>query len=194
MNIQGFFQLSCGRWFTQRTCHQLGQATSSAQTALMTSELLDLDSTEVKTLGETVDLQRALCAMKVSWQEQGFPSQASTSQSSTSQSSTQGTLVMVPLATPKGDDQGQIIQQLDSGVIHRLKFHLDSEQKLILTGDLNHSTLEEHIWFASTNLRLRMTLLKQANQLLQANWYSEVRMGAAPDASPEELPHAASTQ
>lgn len=184
MNIQGFFQLSCGRWFTQRTCHQLGQATSSAQTALITSELLDLDSAEVKSLGETADLQRALCAVKVSWQEQGFQSQ----------SSNQGTLIMVPLATPNGDDQGQIIQQINSGPIQRLRFHLDAEQKLILTGNFDHSTLEEHIWFASTNLRLRMTLLKQADHLLQATWYSEVRMGAAPDPCPEELPHAASTQ
>lgn len=186
MNIQGFFQLSCGRWFTQRTCHQLGQLSSAAQTAQMVFEAVDLDDLGVKTLCESaaVNLENALCAVKISWQEQRFQPQQPK----------QGKLIMVPISTTDTDDQGQILQQMDSGEINCFNFHIDPDQKLVLKGSLNHLTLEEHIWFASPNLRLRMSLLKRANQLLRATWYSEVRMGTSPQSAPEELPHAASTK
>lgn len=186
MNIQGFLQLSCGRWFSQRTCHQLGQASSDAQTAQMIFESLDLDDPGVRALCESasVDLSQALCAVGISWQEQSFQSQPSK----------QGKLIMVPISITGSHHQGQILQRIDSGKINSFNFQIDSDQTLVLTGDFNRLTLEERVWFASPNLRLRMTLLKQANQLHQATWYSEVRMGTSPETTPEELPHAASTK
>ncbi|WP_299485136.1 phycobiliprotein lyase [Acaryochloris sp. IP29b_bin.137] len=186
MNIQGFFQLSCGRWFTQRTCHQLGQASSEAHTAQMTVEFVDLADPGVKALSKdaSIDLKYALCAVRIAWQEQDFQPQPPK----------QGQLIMVPIATTPTASQGQIFQGMDSGDINSCNFKMGADQKLVLTGDLNPLTLEEQIWFASPNLRLRMSLLKQANQLHQATWYSEVRMGTSPQSTPEERPQAASTQ
>lgn len=184
MDIQAFIQQSCGRWFTQRTCHQMGNLSSEAQSAQLWMEQLSLEDRAVLELcnAAEVDLAVAQCAAKISWKEQGFQVQPQET----------GELLLVALSnTPH---QGEILQQVGSAPLMRLNFQIDGDQKLILTGTQDQFHLEERVWFASPNLRLRISLLKQANQLYQATWYSEVRMGVLPEPAPEELPHAASTK
>ncbi|WP_299413776.1 phycobiliprotein lyase [Acaryochloris sp. IP29b_bin.148] len=169
MNIQGFIQLSCGRWFTQRTCHPLGGMTSEAQAAQLEISSLKEDELEVVNLCKTAgfDPKLALCAARLSWQSQGFSSQPQEN----------GTLLMVPMASNASEQQGQLLQQGADGAVRQLNFHIDADQRLILTGVHDQRVLEEQIWFASPNLRLRISILKQVGQLVQATWYSEVRMG-----------------
>lgn len=184
MDIQAFIQQSCGRWFTQRTCHQIGNLSSDAQSAQLCVEKLSLEDGAVLELCKAaeVDLTLAQCAAKISWQGQGFLAQPQEA----------GELLMVALSNVS--NQGEILQQVGSAPFMRLNFHIDEDQRLILTGTQDQLHLEERVWFASPNLRLRISLLKQANQLYQATWYSEVRMGVLPEPAPEELPHAASTK
>ncbi len=184
MDIQAFIQLSCGRWFTQRTCHQIGHLSSDAQSAQICVEKLSLEDRAVLDLcnAAEADLTLAQCAAKISWQGQGLQIQPQEA----------GELLMVAIS--KVPTQGEILQQVGAAPLTRLNFYIDGDQRLILTGTRNHLHLEERIWFASSNLRLRISLLKQANQLYQATWYSEVRMGALLESALEELPHAASTK
>ena len=172
MDIQAFLQLSCGQWLSQRTCHPLGQATSEAQTAQLNIEILDLDNANVAGLCKTasVDPAFALCAAKLSWKSTGFQVEKPE----------HGTLLMVPISSTQSGQQGQILQQVAQEPISQLDFKIDSEDRLILTGMQDQLLLEEQIWFASPNLRLRLSLLNQAEQLHQGTWYSEVRMGVRP--------------
>lgn len=185
MDIQAFIQLSCGHWFTQRTCHQLGHFTSEAQTAQLEINALKLNVPDVVCLCEAakIDPDLALCAARVSWQSQGFQLQ----------SSEDGMLLMVLFASDAAGQQGQLLQQESHGPISQLNFDIDSEQRLVLTGSQDQMILEERVWFASPNLRLRNSLLKQSGQLYQATWYSEVRMGGLPAPDPTEIAASAST-
>ena len=172
MDIQAFLQLSCGQWLSQRTCHPLGQATSAAQTAQLNIEALALDNADVANLCKTasVDPDFALCAAKLSWESTGFQVEKPE----------QGTLLMVPISSTHSGQQGQILQQVAQGPIYQLDFKIDPEEHLILTGMQEQLFLEEKIWFASPNLRLRLSLLNRAEQVHQGTWYSEVRMGVRP--------------
>lgn len=184
MDIQAFIQQSCGRWFTQRTCHQMGNLSSEAQSAQLWMEQLSLEDRAVLDLCNAADVDPtvAQCAAKISWKGQRFQVQPQET----------GELLLVALSnTPL---QGEILQQVGSAPLMQLNFQIDGDQRLILTGTQGQLHLEERVWFASPNLRLRISLLKQANQLYQATWYSEVRMGVLPEPAPEELPHAASTK
>lgn len=183
MDIQAFIQQSCGRWFTQRTGHQIGNLSSDAQSAQLCMEKLSLEDSTVVDLCKAADIEPNLaqCAAKISWQGQGFQVQTPEA----------GELLMV--AIPTAPHQGEMLQKVGSAPLMRLNYHIDDDQRLILTGAQDQLHLEERVWFASPNLRLRISLLKQANQLIQATWYSEVRMGVVPPAL-EELPHAASTK
>lgn len=169
MDIQAFIQLSCGHWFTQRTCHRLGCVTSEAQTAQLEIKALNAEESDVVDLCKAAgfDPSLALCAASVSWQSKGFQPQPQED----------GTLLMVPIASNSSGKEGQVWQQGADGPIRQLNFHIDLEQRLVLTEIQNQMDLEEHVWFASPNLRLRVSFLKQAGQLVQATWYSEVRMG-----------------
>ncbi|NJN38286.1 MAG: phycobiliprotein lyase [Acaryochloridaceae cyanobacterium CSU_3_4] len=71
MDIQAFLQLSCGRWLTQQTCHQLGQFTAQSQTAQLNVELLEVNDAEVVRLccDAQIDPTQVLCAAKLSWQK-----------------------------------------------------------------------------------------------------------------------------
>lgn len=184
MDIQAFIQQSCGRWFTQRTCHQIGNLSSDAQSAQLCMEKLSLEDKAVLDLCEAANTEPTLvqCAAKISWQGQGFQVQPQET----------GELLLVAISN--APNQGEMLQQVGSAPFMRLNFHIDGDQRLILTGTQDQLHLEERVWFASPNLRLRISLLKQANQLYQATWYSEVRMGVLPEPAPEELPHAASTK
>lgn len=183
MDIQAFFQSSCGRWLTQRTCHPIGEASSVAQTALLDIETLNLADEAVLSLCQQAKLDRAqpFCAAKISWHSTGFQPQPQE----------EGTLLMVVIASPDSAQRGQVLQQVASGVISQFNFQIDAEQRLILKGDQDPFVLEERVWFASPNLRLRVSLLKQAEQLQQATWYSEVRMTGISDSVSADITQAA---
>jgi len=184
MDIQAFIQQSCGKWFTQRTCHQIGHLSSDAQSAQLCMEKLSLEDKVVLELCKVAKIEPTLaqCAAKITWQGQGFQVQPQET----------GELLMIAIS--QAPDQGEILQRVGSAPFMRLNFKIDDNQRLTLTGTQDQWHLEERVWFASPNLRLRISLLKQANQLYQATWYSEVRMGVVPEPALEELPHAASTK
>jgi hypothetical protein len=179
MDIQAFLQLSCGRWLTQQTCHQLGQFTAQSQTAQLDVELLEVDDVAVVRLccDAQIDPAQALCAAKLSWQKKSplSPLQA------------EGSLVMVPFAVTPSGQQGQLLRQVDQEPIVQLSFQINHEQKLILTGMHEQRDVEERVWFASPNLRLRVSLLKQDQALCQVTWYSEVRLGGLPQPEAQAL-------
>ena len=184
MDIQAFIQSSCGRWFTQRTCHPIGDLSSVAQTALLKMDLLNLADAKVVSLcsNANIDPALALSAARISWQSTGFQPQPQE----------EGTLLMAAISSPQSARQGQILQQVSQGPIAQFNFQINADQRLILKGLQDPFVVEERVWFASPNLRLRVSLLKQAEQLQQATWYSEVRIEGIPDSVSAEISQTAS--
>ncbi|NJK41156.1 MAG: phycobiliprotein lyase [Acaryochloridaceae cyanobacterium SU_2_1] len=88
--------------------------------------------------------------------------------------------MLVSISQQQSGQQGQLLGQEPAGSIHQLEFSLDQEERLTLRQSLGSMTREDWLWFASPNLRLRLSLMTQAGQLQQATWYSEIRRSTHP--------------
>lgn len=172
INIQGFFQLSLGNWFVLRTSHSLGSLVSAPGATDLQVEPVTLTDQVVIQLCETVqvDPSQVLAATQLHWQGQGFPSQPPA----------QGSRLLVSISSQSSGQRGQLLGQTATGSIDQLEFYIDPEERLILTQKQGSMTREDWLWFASPNLRLRLSLVMQTGQLQQATWYSEIRRPSNP--------------
>jgi hypothetical protein len=57
------------------------------------------------------------------------------------------------------------------------QFAIGEDEALTLTTQHGETSSEERLWFASPNLRLRTSILKEANGFSATSFCSEIRMG-----------------
>ncbi|MGA7932163.1 MAG: phycobiliprotein lyase [Kovacikia sp.] len=169
MDIVDFFQLSSGKWFSHRTSHLLTDKRSEGGKSEVLVEMLPKTAPEVIQLCEQygIDPDWALCGSRISWN--------GTIEEKKKQS---GSTVLVPIADSEQANMGKLLRKIDSAekpVAGRYAVGSDEALTLIIEDGPFYS--EERIWFASPNLRLRTTILKQADGFSTASFSSEIRMG-----------------
>ena len=174
MDIVEFFELSSGKWMSQRSRHDLVSKQSEAGKSDLVIEMLDKADAAVVTLCEqySLDPGTALCGVRVTWN--GGAELAKEKQT--------GTTVLVPIADPTKQNEGQLLQ--GDGVAPKApvvgRYTLGNDQVLtLIIEDENTLYAEERLWFASPNLRLRTSLLKHPDGYRMASFCSEIRMGGA---------------
>lgn len=178
MTIIDFFERCVGRWFSHRTSYQLDQTDHwhrSDKTHIF-QEVLPADATDVIHLCELqhIETDLALGGLRHSWEK--------------SLTQPAGSVLWVPLAelSPSINglmrtNMGRMLRALHGSA--PIMFHYEMRTPdtlwLSLNHDLNHGQhLEERIWFAGPNLRLRTTLIASPNQTFHfSSFYSEIRMG-----------------
>ena len=170
MDIVEFFQLSSGKWFSQRSSHDLTLKQSESGKSDFQVELLPKTDPVVIKLCEQhkLDLALALCGVRVSgdgstaWDKENHP----------------GSSVLVPIADPNKPNEGKLLHAINNAetpVLGRYVVGNDDAVTLIVENETLYA--EERLWFASENLRLRTSLLKQANGFSMAAFYTEIRKG-----------------
>lgn len=178
MDIVEFFQLSSGKWFSQRTNHHLNEQQTKVGRSDVVLELLDKTDPDVIKLCEQhqINPELALCGARVTWN--GFMDGEVSKQA--------GTTVLVPIADTNQTNAGRLLRYMDSrGRISAAgQYAIGSDEVLTLTTDHNSMQMEERLWFASPNLRLRTTVLKRADGVSTASFCSEIRMGVTPTPEP----------
>lgn len=178
MNISEFFQQSAGKWVSQRSSHRLAQNQSEGAKADLMIETLGAADPDLQQLQQQFQqLQQPgsvlAVGLKITWSN-GIVERDPKPQSGSS------LVVAIPdLAQPQ---QGQIISRLnrDQPVLGR--YEIGQDQVLILTSEAEQVTVEERIWFASENFRLRTNVIKQQGNTTLATFCSEIRMGGKPPA------------
>jgi hypothetical protein len=171
MNIVEFFQQSSGKWFSQRTNHSLTTEPSESGKSTIAVESIDKTDPEVLKLCEYYKLNPslALCAVRVSWEHTtewkgGKPS---------------GSTVLVAFADSDQPNQGKLLRMshdlAQTTLAGRYIIGADAALTLITEAETMYS--EERLWFASPNLRLRTSLVKEADGSGIASFFSEIRMG-----------------
>ena len=171
MDIQEFFQMSAGKWFSQRTSHHLAFKQAESGKSDIKIEMLSAEDPEVIKLCEQYEVDPALAwgGARVSWD----------GTMEWDQEKHAGSSVLVPIPDPEKPNEGQLLR--DMGYAEKAsvagRYVIGSDDSFTLITEYETMYSEERIWFASENLRLRASILKRFGGFSMASFCSEIRMG-----------------
>lgn len=177
MDIQEFFQLSAGKWFSQRTSHHLAFRQSESGKSEIKIEMVAEDAPEVIQLCEQygVDPTLARGPARVTWD----------GTMEWDQEKHAGSTILVPVADPDKPNEGKLLR--DVGYAEKAavagRYIMGSDDALTLITEYETMYSEERLWFASPNLRLRTSILKRFGGFSMASFCSEIRMGVTQPAA-----------
>jgi len=177
MDIMEFFQLSAGKWFSQRTSHHLAFKQSEGGKSDLQIETLPKDDPAVIQLCQQYEIDPALAlgGARVAWDgtmewDEGKHS---------------GSTVLVPVADPEKPREGKLLREM--GYAEKApvagRYSMGDDEALTLITEYETMSSEERLWFASPNLRLRTSILKRFGGFSMASFCSEIRMGVTKAAS-----------
>jgi hypothetical protein len=173
MDVKEFFELSAGKWFSQRTSHHLAFKQSENGKSEIVIETLPTDHPEVVELCKQYDFtpDQAMGAARITW--------AGTMQWDEDKEDHSGTTVMVPIPDAPGAKKGKLLRSV--GYAEKAPAAADyiigDDDAFTLITEYETMYSEERIWFASPNLRLRTSILKRFGGFSMASFCSEIRMG-----------------
>jgi hypothetical protein len=169
MDINEFFQQSAGKWVSQRTSHHPDFKQPEGGRSDFYIEALAKDDPAVVELCQArgVDPGLAVCGMRTRWD--GTLEQNKGKRS--------GTTMLVAIADADSPHAGQILRQSET---RPGRYVMGEDGALTLMAEADGWYAEERLWFASPNLRLRTSVVKQAGGMSTASFCSEIRMGGTP--------------
>jgi hypothetical protein len=184
MDIKEFFEQSAGKWFSHRTNYDLVDKHSREAKSDIIIENLPGDNPEVVQLCQqyNVNPNHIICAAKFNWNDTTKLNQKLTGST---------VVVFVP---DKDNNSGKLIRQGNlitnnsisnsiSNSINTLKpgsYLLGSDECLTLIIEDDGVSIEERIWFASSNLRMRVSVTKYQEGFSTSAFTTEIRMGGSP--------------
>ncbi|NJP11213.1 MAG: phycobiliprotein lyase [Leptolyngbyaceae cyanobacterium RU_5_1] len=171
MDIVEFFQLSEGKWFSQRTSHHLAFKRSESGKSNLHVEMRPKTSPEVVSLCEqhNVNPESAVCGARITqdgnmeWDK----------------GKRTGSTLLVLIADPNRPNEGQFLQNVGHSEKAPItsRYILGNDDVLTLITEYETMSSEERLWFASPNLRLRTSTLKCSDDFSMTSFCSEIRMG-----------------
>ena len=171
-----FFQQFPGKWFSQRTSHQILSQQMASSRADLWIEWLEPSDASVQKLCNVagVPSEQAFCGMRSRWE--GIVG--------TDPNQQKGSSLLVWLASEEDKRSGLLLQQAiaPGAVPRRGSYALNSEDVLQWQLEDIRLRASERLWFASPKLRLRSAALSygSTHKSSQKNsFYSESRMGDA---------------
>lgn len=170
MDIVEFFQQSSGKWTSQRTSQRLATSQSEVGRAELVIELVDLADPAVQTLclQAKVEVAQAKCAWKATW----------TGTMEKTNESRRGTTFLVAIGDSAEGSAGVLLRQHNSVTDATPgRYALGSDDALTLTMTGPDSIVQERIWFASENLRMRSSAVTYSDGATATSFCSEIRMG-----------------
>ncbi|BAT51319.1 hypothetical protein NOS3756_02420 [Nostoc sp. NIES-3756] len=177
MNIEEFFELSAGKWFSHRTSHHLAFKQSEDGKSDLVIETLPADHPEVIKLCELYEVpaSAASCGARVSWNgTMEWDEEKHT-----------GSTVLVTVPDTENPKEGRLLREM--GYAEKApvagRYKMGDDGALTLTTEYETMWSEERLWFASPNLRMRVSVLKRFGGFSMASFTSEIRMGGSPAAA-----------
>lgn len=167
MDIHTFLTKTAGDWFSQRTIYTISENQVDNSKANLKINWLTASETTVTSLAQQhqLNLDLSLGAISSEWDNSpdwGKPKQ-------------QGTSLMLFFTEDNDSNTGQIIRVLNQNQILSGKYILAEDESLTLTIEHNFQVITERIEFASDNLRLRNTVVKNQGIVTETSFYSEIK-------------------
>jgi hypothetical protein len=169
MEIQDFLTLWEGQWFSQRSNYDFNRNVAESHKSELTIETLAFNHPTVVEFAQSQDIPTSeqILGLQMGWDNSvdwGKPKQT-------------GSLLYLFLPHPEHSHHGQLrrspLKIGQKALVGKYLFAVDESLTLILEqGPLQ---IEERLWFASPNLRLRTSLVLQNHQFSHSAFYTEIR-------------------
>lgn len=180
MDVMAFFQLSTGRWRSQRTTHHLAFRRAEAGGSEIQVEALAANHPQVVEICQLhqVDPVLAIGGAFVSWHgAMGWDRDDDNHEGST-------VFALIPDADrPR---QGTLLRERGYAEIVPVagQYHMDDEDGLVLTTDYETMSSIERFWFPSPDLRMRTSTVKRFGGFSTATFCTEFRLAEASEKAP----------
>ncbi|MDJ0531776.1 MAG: phycobiliprotein lyase [Xenococcaceae cyanobacterium MO_207.B15] len=172
MDINEFVEMSLGTWRSQRSAHHLAFAHFEEVTSTIDIEALPTEDSKVIELCKThdIDPQLACSPFKMSWEGESDWEEEETMAGST---------ILVPIPDRKNLTKGRLLRE--QGYAETIpsigEYQIGEDGTFLLVTKYDRAAAEEKIWFATPNLRFRVSLIKTSNGqgVTTASFSSEIR-------------------
>jgi len=172
MNITEFVELSFGKWRSQRSAHHLAFAHYEEVMSTINIEQIDVDDARVIELCKlhNVDRDLAVSPFKMSWEGESNWDEDETQEGST---------ILIPILDSGDLTKGRLLRE--QGYAETIpaigEFTISEDCTFVLVTKYDRAAAEEKIWFATPNLRCRVSLIKTSNGkgVTTASYSSEIR-------------------
>ncbi|MEL6939704.1 MAG: phycobiliprotein lyase [Cyanobacteria bacterium J06598_1] len=173
LDIDTFVSRSLGKWRSQRSAHHLAFAHFEEIRSMIEIEGLEKDHPEVLALCESqgVDPNAIATPFKMSWEGETDWNEDDV---------LKGQTILVPVPDFSQENSGKLLR--DQGYAETIPaagdYTITSDGTFVLKTGYDRAAAEEKIWFASDNLRFRVSLIKTSNGkgVTTASLSSEVRV------------------
>jgi CpeS-like protein len=173
VDIQEFFELSVGKWFSQKTSHHLTLKQSEHGKSDLVISILPTDDPQVIQLCQQAEIEPSQIIVSAKYTWKGTMQWDAGQQSTTNQ---QGESIAIIVPDSSGASTGKLFRSDATNSIAVNYSFGDDDALTIVTTD-EHQRAEERVWFESNNVRLRTTIVSQPDGDAMASFYSEIRMG-----------------
>jgi CpeS-like protein len=175
MNVREFFELSAGKWFSQKTSQHLTLKQSEQGKSDLVIEILPPDNPQAIALCQKsgIDPSTIWGGVKYTWK--GTLVWDNQPQIPTNR---QGETIAIAIADPTAINTGKLIHGTsgDASAPQVASYALGDDEALTLVTRDEQISSEERVWFESNNVRLRTTIVTQPSGESIASFYSEIRM------------------
>lgn len=183
MDIIEFFEQSAGKWFSQRTLHNLTSGKLQAGKSELKIEILPATDPAVIQLCSEHSLNQAsapLAGVRVTWNPIA------------DQNLKNGSRLLVPIPNSDNPKTGKLLQSAGPASKNALakpaqgittRYIIGEDDVLTLIGESEGFYAEERLWYLIPNLRLRTSVVKQPSGMTIASFCSEIRMGVTQPAA-----------
>jgi hypothetical protein len=171
MNIEEFFELSTGKWFAHRTSHLVADQQMQEAKSEMIFEKLSATHPEVTRIGEScqISANAQIIAVKVNWNDTTRLNQKNT-----------GSVILALVPDSSNANEGKLFRQVSNTEKPLTGYYkLATDESLTLVIKSEDTTSEEKLWFASDNLRMRVSSVMRSGTLNMSSFTTEIRMGVA---------------
>ena len=174
MNVREFFELSAGKWFSQKTSHHLTLKQSEHGKTDLVIDILANDNPQVIQLCQQAGIDPNLIwgGAKYTWK--GTVSWDNQPQNPASQ---QGETIVISVPDLPEGNTGKLFRASNGTAPQVARYQMGDDDALTLVTEQENICFEERSWFESDNVRLRTTMVTQASGDSLASFYSEIRMG-----------------
>ncbi|WP_204139711.1 phycobiliprotein lyase [Halomicronema sp. CCY15110] len=185
MEAMDFFQMSEGRWISQRTTHHLAMRRTELGQLEITASVLEATDPKVVEICQMhdVDPARAIGGAAVSWQGSMQWDEAGQTQ--------EGATVLVLVPDSDAAQSGQLLREKGYAETSPVVGHyqVDDQDGLILTTDYSTMSSVERFWFPNATTRIRTsTVIGLSNT---ASFCVETRIDVPSESSPVSSPESA---
>ncbi len=175
MDVKEFFELSAGKWFSQKTSHHLTLKQSEHGKSDLVIDILASSDPQIIQLCQQVNIDPSQLwgGAKYTWQ--GTTHWDAQQQSPANQ---QGSSIVILVPSEPDAKTGHLFRTIGASATPAIsvKYTLGEDNALTLVTDNNQTHSEERIWFESDNVRLRTTIVSGPNGDDLAAFYTEIRM------------------